>query len=43
MIAKSRRKAGMPSDSNGKLLRCYTIVAESVNKKLTRQKEAVTR
>ena len=43
MIAKSRRKAGMPSDSNGKPLRCYTNMAESVNNKLTRQKEAVTR
>ena len=43
MIAKSRRKAGMPSDSNGKPLRCYTNMAGSVNNKLTRQKEAVTR
>lgn len=43
MIAKSRRKAGMPSDSNGKPLRCYTNMAESINNKLTRQKEAVTR
>ena len=43
MIVKSRRKAGMPSDSNGKPLRCYTNMADSVNNKLTRQKEAVTR
>ena len=38
MIAKSRRKAGMPSDSNGKPLCCYTSMAESVNNKLTKAK-----
>lgn len=33
MIAKSRRKAGMPSDSNGKPFHCYTNMAESIIKK----------
>ena len=42
MIA-SARKAGMRSDYLGKPARCYTNQSESVNNKLTRQKEAITR
>lgn len=33
VILKSRRKAGMPSDSNGKPFHCYTNMAESIIKK----------
>ena len=43
MVAKAGRKAGMPCNADGKPLRCYTNMAESVNNKLTRQKEAITR
>jgi len=36
MIVKSRRKAGMPSDYNGKPLHCHTGMAESINNKMIR-------
>ena len=42
MIATAREKAGMPSDKSGKVLRCYTNQSETVNNKLTRQKEAIS-
>lgn len=42
MITTARKKAGMPSDKSGKVLRCYTNQSESVNNKLTRQKEAIS-
>ena len=43
MIADARNKAGMPCDSSGVPLRCYTNQSESVNNKLTRQKEAIVK
>ena len=42
MISTARTKAGMPSDKTGKVLRCYTNQSETVNNKLTRQKEAIS-
>lgn len=43
MIADARNKAGMPCDSSGVPLRCYTNQSKSVNNKLTRQKEAIVK
>lgn len=44
MIATARRKAGMADlDNKGKPARCFTNQSESVNNKLTRQKEAMTK
>lgn len=43
MISSARRKAGMPDiGDSGKPAFCYTNQSESVNNKLTRQKEALT-
>lgn len=41
MIASSRLKAGMPLDSSGTPLKSYTNKSESINNKLTCQKEAM--
>ena len=41
MIASARRKAGMPNNMSGKPLKSYTNQSESINNKLTRQKEAM--
>ena len=44
MIATARRTAGMADlDNKGKPARCFTNQSESVNNKLTRQKEAMTK
>lgn len=44
MIATAKRKAGMADlDNKGKPTRCFTNQSESVNNKLTRQKEAMTK
>lgn len=44
MISTARRKAGMPDVGNtGKPAQCFTNQSESVNNKLTRQKEAITK
>ena len=44
MIATARRKTGMADlDNKGKPARCFTNQSESVNNKLTRQKEAMTK
>ena len=42
MIRNARKKAGMPTDKMGNVLRSYTNQSETVNIKLTRQKEAIT-
>lgn len=41
MIATARLKAGMPLDSSGTPLKSYTNQSESINNKLTRQREAM--
>jgi len=41
MIATARIKAGMPNDESGRPLKCYTNQSESINNKLTPQKEAM--
>lgn len=43
MIGSARKKPGMPCDQFGTPLRCYTNQSESVNNKLTRQKEAIVK
>lgn len=43
MIATARQKAGMPIDANGTPLKSYTNQSESINNKLTRQKEAMAK
>ena len=43
MIATARSKAGMPSNMSGKAVKCYTNLSESINNKLTRQKEALAK
>ena len=44
MISSARRKAGMPDvGESGKPALCFTNQSESVNNKLTRQKEAMTK
>ena len=43
MIATARIKAGMPNDESGKPLKSYTNQSESINNKLTRQKEAIAK
>ena len=44
MIVTARRKAGMPdAESTGRPEHCYTNQSESVNNKLTRQKESITK
>ena len=43
MIATAREKAGMPLDASGKPLKSYTNQSESINNKLTRQKEAIAK
>ena len=43
MIATARSKAGMPIDTSGKPVKCYTNQSESINNKLTRQKEALAK
>ena len=43
MIATARKKAGMPTDKSGKPLKSYTNQSESINNKLTRQKEAIAK
>ena len=40
MIGDARKRAGMPCDQLGTPLRSYTNQSESINNKLTRQKEA---
>ena len=41
MIATARLKAGMPLDTSGTPLKSYTNQSESINNKLTRQREAM--
>ena len=43
MIATARQKAGMPLDTSGAPLKSYNNQSESINNKLTRQKEAMER
>ena len=43
MIATARSKAGMPMDTSGKPVKCYTNQSESINNKLTRQKKALAK
>lgn len=43
MIATARQKAGMPLDASGTPLKSYTNQSESINNKLTRQKEAMAK
>ena len=43
MIATARSKAGMPIDTSGRPVKCYTNQSESINNKLTRQKEALAK
>lgn len=43
MIATARQKAGMPIDANSTPLKSYTNQSESINNKLTRQKEAMAK
>ena len=43
MIATARSKAGMPIDTSGKPVKCYTNQSESINNKLSRQKEALAK
>ena len=42
MIRNARKKDGIPTDIMGNVLRFYTNQSETVNNKLTRQKEAIT-
>ena len=39
----SKTKAGMPNDESGKPLKSYTNHSESINNKLTRQKETMAK
>ena len=41
MIRNARKKAGMPTNKMGNDLRSYRNQSETVNNKLTRQKEAI--
>ena len=43
MIAMARTKAGMPINVSGKPLKSYTNQSESINNKLTCQKEAMAK
>lgn len=43
MIGDARKRAGMPCDQFGTPLRSYTNQSESINNKLTRQKEAIVK
>ena len=43
MIARARSKAGMRSNRSGKPVKCYTNQSDSINKNLTRQKEALAK
>ena len=43
MIATARSKVGMPKDESGKPLKSYTDQSESINNKLTCQKEAIAK
>ena len=43
MIATARSKAGTPNDESEKHLKSYTNQSESINKKLTHQKEAIAK
>ena len=43
MIATARSKAGMPIDTSGKPVKCHTNQSESINNKLTHQKEALAK
>ena len=43
MIATARQKEGMPLDAFGTPLKSYTNQSKSINKKLTRQKEAMAK
>lgn len=43
MIATARSKAGMPINMSGEPVKCYTNQSESINDKLTRQKEALAK
>jgi len=43
MIATARQKAVMPLDTSGTPLKSYNNQSESINNKLTRQKEAMER
>ena len=43
MIATARQKAGMPLDAFGMPFKSYTNQSESINNKLTRQKEAMVK
>ena len=43
MIAPARKKAGMPLDKSGTPLRSYSNQSESINNKLTRQKEGMVK
>lgn len=43
MIGTARKKGGMPIDKSGKPLKSYSNQSESINNKLTRQKEAMVK
>ena len=43
MIAKARIKVSMPNDESGKPLKSYTNQSESINNKLTCQKDAMAK
>ena len=43
MIGSARKKPGMPCDQSGNPKKCYTNQSETINNKLTRQKEALTK
>ena len=43
MIATARKKAGMPLEASGTPLKSYADQSESINNKLTRQKEAMAK
>ena len=42
MIRNARKKAGLPTNKMGNDLRSYSNQSETVNKKPTRQKEAIS-
>ena len=42
MIRNARKKAGMPTDKMGNVLRSCTNQSETVNNKFTQQKEAIS-
>ena len=42
MIRNARKKAGLTTNKMGNDLRSYTNQSETVNKKLTRQKDAIS-